>query len=123
MSGPLIRIGYWRGAEARGWPDPALFVDPAWDADERELVARYLRHGLVARAYLGMSACRLCGRTNGSLELTDGSYLWPDGLAHYLEDHHVRLPARFVDHVRRTVDCVEQALVEDGWWMEQAGPA
>ena len=35
----------------------------------------------------------------GRGELTDGVYMWPEGLAHYLEKHNVRLPQEFVDHV------------------------
>lgn len=37
----------------------------------------------------------------GASEFSDGVYVWPEGLAHYLEKHHVRLPQRFVDHVLR----------------------
>jgi hypothetical protein len=33
----LIRLGYWDGPHtASGWPDPRDFVDPEWDADERD---------------------------------------------------------------------------------------
>jgi len=40
-----------------------------------------------------------CGRHNGSAELADGTYCWPEGLAHYLEAHQVRPPEEFVEHV------------------------
>ena len=35
----------------------------------------------------------------GCRELSDGTYVWPEGLAHYVEEHNVRLPQQFVDHV------------------------
>lgn len=62
----LILIGYWDGDMTRpGWPSIHDFVDPNWDADERQLVAEYLQTGLVARAYAGYSRCRFCGATTG----------------------------------------------------------
>jgi hypothetical protein len=33
--------------------------------------------------------------------MTDGVYCWPEGLAHYVKEHDVRLPDEFVTHVAR----------------------
>ena len=118
----LIRIGYWASDRAPGWPDPHRFVDCGWDLGERETAVDYLRRGLVARAYLGMSPCRLCGAPVGSLELSDGVFIWPEGLAHYLDEHHVRLPARFVEHLRSRTEELGCAEIEDHWWKSQSGP-
>jgi hypothetical protein len=90
---PLILLGYWTGSGiADNWPDPADLIDLTWHEADRLDLALYLQHGLVARAYMGYSACRICGVTNGSLELTDGVFVWPEGLGHYVRDHAVRLP-------------------------------
>jgi len=35
----------------------------------------------------------------GRSDMTDGVYVWPEGLAHYVEHHNVRLPHQFVQHV------------------------
>lgn len=35
----------------------------------------------------------------GTAEQTDGVYVWPEGLAHYVAEHNVRLPKEFVNHV------------------------
>src|SRR5688500_18135780 len=75
----LRRLGYWCSADYPDLPDPNDWVDAAWDEDERDLVARYYRNGTVARLYMGFSFCRLCGVANGSKDLTDGKYLWPEG--------------------------------------------
>jgi hypothetical protein len=76
------------------------FVDPNWPQNERDLVAEYLERGTLVNQYRGLSRCRFCKESNGSAELTDGSFCWPEGLAHYVWSHVVRLPKRFVAHVQ-----------------------
>jgi hypothetical protein len=115
----LLRLGYW-GERGSGLPDPASFVDESWDDTDRDLVAGHLDRGFVARAYMGYSTCRICGAQNGSLELTDGVYLWPEGLGHYVTVHSVRLPDSFVNHVRSFTDAIESADVDESWWRSRA---
>ena len=119
----LIRIGYWKGPGALNWPDAKDFVDSRWNPNERDDVASYLRHGMVAAAFMGFSKCRFCGKDNGSLELTDGVYIWPEGLAHYVIDHDVRLPLRFVEHVYAMRDRIDAASVDAEWWCRLRSPA
>lgn len=99
----LILVGYWVGPEAPGYPDPSRFVDPFWSPAEKERVIGYLTSGVPFLHYCGFSWCRFhCGETHmGTTELTDGRYYWPEGLAHYLEKHGIRLPRAFLDHVRK----------------------
>lgn len=113
----LELVGYWSGPDVFGsWPSPEKFIDLGWDDDERDLVADYLSRGFVARAFMGFSRCRICGCDNGSLELTDGTYIWPEGFAHYLSAHLVRPPLRFVEHVTRRLAEFEEAPISDEWW-------
>lgn len=35
----------------------------------------------------------------GSRELTDGEWVWPEGLSHYVREHGVGLPEQFISHV------------------------
>ncbi|WP_433788825.1 hypothetical protein [Actinoplanes sp. CA-252034] len=125
MTRMLRGIGYWDGPQAPdGWPDVCAFA--VGEPDER--VAAYLRSGTPFMAMAGRSRCRLCGRWNGSAELTDGeSFCWPEGLAHYVEEHGVRLP----EEVRavaargpaRPVDALlfnETIPIDAGWWRAQA---
>ncbi|MEV4556282.1 hypothetical protein AB0K51_04695 [Kitasatospora sp. NPDC049285] len=79
-------------------------------------IADYLDHGQVAASWMGASRCRLCSRSNGSRDLTDGYYLWPEGLAHYVLDHGVRLPAEFVDHVEQRARDLEELERDSSWW-------
>jgi hypothetical protein len=118
-------LGYWfmRGSDPT-LPLPQRFVDPAWSRDERAAVLAYLRSGRVWRSFMGCSYCRICGqedRAMGCADLTDGEWVWPEGLAHYVEQHDVRLPQEFVDTV---LAAPAAPRAEDGeamdmsWWME-----
>jgi hypothetical protein len=46
---------------------------------------------------------------------TDGHYVWPEGLAHYLWEHQVRSPEQFVRHVVTKVESLENAQRDDAW--------
>lgn len=114
----LVRIGYWRGATSPTHPDPADFVDEAWDEADRNQVAAYLQSGTIPWVGLGISPCRICGELNGSFEFTDGTYVWPEGLAPYVEKHLVRLPEAVLTHIRRRLDeLLENSTVDDDWWL------
>ena len=86
-------------------PDPYDYVDERWDAGERALVVSYLRAGARIVEFRGLSSCRFrCGvdqRVMGNACLSDGTFTWPEGFAHYLEAHHVRPPEEFVQHALR----------------------
>jgi len=62
----------------------------------------------------------------GSRELTDGEWIWPEGLAHYVEHHDVILPDAFVDHCRSrawrpaTCDIPSAYEIDDNFWREWA---
>lgn len=112
----LRLIGYWSGEQAPGWPDVAAFVDADWDEDERHLVSQYLACGTLARTYMGLSVCRVCGASNGYAEYSDGMYIWPSGLAHYVDQHDVRLPDEFVRQAVARLLEFEAAEVDGRWW-------
>ena len=60
-------------------------------------------------------------RGNGSLELTDGTYVWPEGLAHYVEQHGVKLPGEFLEHARHVSETYGRARIDETWWLAR-GP-
>jgi hypothetical protein len=135
----LILIGYWRNEDDPDWPDPARFVDPAWEPEIRDAVIKYLDAGETNNIFAGTSWCRFrCPRYGcwglGSSTLTDRVYLWPSGLSHYLKDHSVRLPQAFVEHVLRRskqptlLESMLQWLAgepgpdyDEDWWRAQTG--
>jgi hypothetical protein len=99
-SKPTIRIiGYWHFKFGDGYSHPQALVDPAWESGRRAAIVRYLRAGFVLGREFGSSYCRFgCPEFNGSADLCDDAWLWPDGLAHYVEHHLIRLPDEFVAH-------------------------
>ncbi len=93
-------IGYWHSEEQPTLPDPALFIDEDWDKTEKQSVIDYLKKGETLAVYRGWSWCRFgCTDGCGSADMTDGTYIYPEGLVHYIEKHHVRLPIDFVNHI------------------------
>jgi hypothetical protein len=112
-------LGYWREPiiawlpeerrfEHQGWSETMWLADPARLIDEGNppdpMLVAYLRQGKEFAAWRGLSHCRLeCGiddRQMGHRDFTDGTWVWPEGLAHYVEQHLVRLPQEFSDLAR-----------------------
>jgi hypothetical protein len=112
----LIRIGYWRAEHAPEWPDVHDFIDQSWSENERNVVSAYLLSGTAVRHCMGFSPCRICGKQNGNKEFSDGTFIWPEGLAHYIDEHAVRLPPRVVEHACDAMDRLESATVDASWW-------
>ena len=100
-------LGYWLDVDddaTINYPEPQDLVDDSWLEGERELLASYLNPKQNTLGEWGFSWCRFeCGITDeemGSLAFTDGVWIWPQGLAHYIVEHGVTLPDVFVDHAR-----------------------
>jgi len=75
------------------------------EPNEAKLLA-YLRQGVVCGVYndRGMVYDVLAARTpldpDANLLLTDGTWIWPKALLHYLCEYHIRLPAALVEHAQ-----------------------
>jgi hypothetical protein len=103
----LKAVGYWRTfmeSWTRGFPSPRWCVDARWLPHDRERIIDYLNSGAAISAYGGYSYCRFrCGVADeemGCSDLSDGVWMWPRGLAHYVEKHNVKLPDAFVHTMR-----------------------
>jgi hypothetical protein len=79
---------------------PRRVVDPSWEKADRPRIVYYLSTAREVAHGGGVSYCRFGCGTNGSSEQSDGVWLWPEGLAHYVDCHDVRLPGEFVLHMR-----------------------
>jgi hypothetical protein len=100
----LKAVGYWRSWQDHRFPRPQWLVQENWRRSEREGILRYLQEGRLYNAYGGYSFCRFhCGVPQsqmGSYDQTDGCWIWPQGLAHYVEHHSIFLPDEFVEAMR-----------------------
>ena len=97
----LKGIGYWRGGQGDDvLPDPRLLVGANYNKMEQNMIVKYLRSGVVVNSELGYSWCRFRGgppeREMGSSDISDGKYVWPEGLWHYVDKYHVKLPSTFI---------------------------
>src|SRR5215813_8637705 len=97
-------IGYWiRNLKDEEFCAPQEVVGDMAES-VRTKVADYLDAGCVDvwRSQWGCSWCRFfCGISSqqmGNKELTDGCWLWPEGLSHYVRAHSIILPQEFVAH-------------------------
>ncbi|HET6249536.1 MAG TPA: hypothetical protein VFE47_17745 [Tepidisphaeraceae bacterium] len=102
---PLLKaVGYWRSRAELELPDPSSLVSQRV-IPGRENIESYLRSGAVYAQWRGISWCRFrCGLTGlgmGSRCLTDGEWVWPEGLAHYIGKHSVTLPDAMIESMRR----------------------
>lgn len=97
----LIAIGFWYSEQEPHFPHPRALVGAGYGQRDLKRICEYLRSGKEFMGYLGYSSCRFGCRIPdsrmGSCDLTDGVWLWPEGLAHYVETHDVRLPEKFVE--------------------------
>jgi hypothetical protein len=92
----LRLVGYWKAALDDELPFPQE-LDTENDSEVRERVATYLDAGTSRFEFRGLSRCRYgCPKPNGSRELTDGRWTWPEGLSHYVRAHFIALPHELV---------------------------
>jgi hypothetical protein len=77
--------GYWRQTEDDPedlpWPVP----EPGWGEQEFLLTLKEVERIAPWQGYRGMSTSRLTGLPNGSREYYHKGWIWPEGLAHYIE--------------------------------------
>ncbi len=103
----LDLIGYWNdeGNNFPDYPNPKDLVSRKFwiDIENSMYLSKagfvsYLKSGIPCNYYRGDSKCRLCVAV-GSIMRQDTVFIWPDGLAHYVDTHDVILPLRFITNV------------------------
>ncbi len=120
----LLAIGYWQTLSKSLCATPELLPDPVnLQADERNFdrsldkVLSYLSNGSEFVHWRGYSLCRLCGDSSkamGSKCLTDGVWVWPEGLSHYIDLHRVDLPAEFIANMVKHRWSPPEAILSPG---------
>lgn len=118
-------FGVWReaGGAYSACPSVNDFIDPTLlAAYDRDRLVRYLEtaHVVATTSRLNFP-CVVCGaRRGGSLSYrTDGDWLWPDDLGHYVTEHNVAPPLAMLASVVAhgyAPPAVSQAQVEQLQW-------
>ena len=105
---PREWVGYWQSEDQPDLPHPRDFVDPTWDEEERAKVVAYLDDAYYVRGAMGYSWCRMgCPETldglreMGNKDFTDGLWVFPEGLVHYVKKHSVKPDPSFLEHIRK----------------------
>jgi hypothetical protein len=135
----LKAIGFWiRDLSDESYPAPQELVG-VLPEEQRRSLARYLESGATFAQYLGYAWCRfVCGASIesgtrgegdnpaalmsthvGTRDLTDGTWVWPEGLAHYVREHGIVLPEEFMGHAASGTPPTTPAPhepVETGFW-------
>jgi hypothetical protein len=119
MNSGMKLVGYWRSEKHPEYPDPHDFVIDEVDDEHQSRLLMALECGARVRFYMGLSPCRICGVANGAAEMTDGEHMWPEGLAHYVREHHVSLPVDVVDSLLRRFEELESPELDESWWLAE----
>lgn len=108
---PKKYIGYWSTSKnynccyydhmEKFLPWPGDYIDTTWDKEERDIVIKYLKSHPAVNYWKGYSWCRLDDKVLGAADISDGTYVWPEGFDYYLEVHGVKPPDEFIQHVLR----------------------
>lgn len=128
----LLEVGTWASAEQPDLPDIAGFVVPYADGGTRSRLAAWLGRGELITPGLAPEWCRFrCPVRYLSSNLrSDGVYVWPEALLHYVTVHDVWLPQEVVAHALtgRPRPLLTTQTVDSSWWraqppLEKAGRA
>lgn len=78
------------------YPPPQELVGEYEDKIQSKIV-NYLNNGHILNVYRGQTFCLFrCNHHQSFVELTDGRWVWPRDLAHYVHAHSVQLPPDFI---------------------------
>lgn len=108
----LTRIGYWKSEYEPNLPDPHDYIDEAYDPEMKAKIVEFLKGGTESIQWAGFSGCRICNERLGTQCWEHEGYMYPQLLWHYIEEHNVRLPKSFEEHVmgRLVANGVEYTL-------------
>ena len=99
-------FGVWKetGPVFKKCPSIHEFIDEkVTDYRDKDKILEYLEKAQVVATTSRLSfPCVLTKKKfTGSLSYrTDGIWLWPDDLAYYVREHHVRLPVKMLETIR-----------------------
>jgi len=118
----LIGVGYWFNYDQPNFPDPGTLVKTDFDVNNINQII-YLLENAKTKSFsqMGFSWCRFrCGSENmGNKELTNGKYIWPEGLAHYVKEHKILLPFDFLESLSNDYyEISDEYTIDYNFWID-----
>lgn len=128
----LIGVGFWEENTESDMPNPKSLG--SWQLSDKTMfeLINYLLQCPMFCSYWGMSWCRFeCGTSDwemGNAEYTDGKFVWPQGLIHYLLVHRIQLPKKFIDHCLNNDLAIDELTniadkkyeIDYDWWISES---
>jgi hypothetical protein len=87
-----------------GIPIIDIFINETWHPEDKLLIINYLKTSPNVVASSTMSTlCMLCRERLGDPGsfFSDGYWLWPERLVHYIKKHNLRIPDEMVKHIQK----------------------
>ena len=122
MNSNLIGIGYWFSYDQPNLPDPGTLVKIDFDPNHINHIIYLLENAkTMSFSQMGFSWCRFrCGSLNmGNREMTNGKYIWPQGLVHYVKEHKIILPFDFLESLSNDFYEINEGYIIDyNFWID-----
>lgn len=100
-----IFFGFWTIDENCDYGLPLLehVIDDNWIPYDKTILLNYLNKSpIVVAGSFPEIKCELCDeKVRTSVYSSDGVWLWPTDLVHYVSEHAVKLPIDFIEHIRQ----------------------
>jgi len=98
-------FGFWRVNPSSDayLPELSAWIDPTWNPNDKDKILAYLENSpMVVASTSVRTPCLICDEAlNSSNFQSDGVWLWPEDLKHYIHMHHVKIPSSFENHIRQ----------------------
>lgn len=98
-------FGFWNltGRDDLPYPRACDVIDVTFAPEDKPRLIKYLRNCPVVASKMiaHKGKCDFCEKQLVlSTFQSDGVWLWPSSLVHFVEDHSAALPDRFIEHMR-----------------------
>ncbi|HEY1187308.1 MAG TPA: hypothetical protein VGE74_06600 [Gemmata sp.] len=103
LTWPHNWYGIWEGTvyTTENLPNIHFAIDPFWEPDDKGGLMAYIAQAPINWVSTPSCRCLLCeSKLPQICYQSDGYWVWPRSLSHYLYWHSVVLPERLVEHIR-----------------------
>lgn len=97
--GKIKLEGYWYSKYEPEFPMPK--ENTLSEENKKDVINKLEEIEKIAeeQRYRGWSSCRICDKSNGSVEFTYNGFRWPSGFMHYIKEHNVSPSKQFLKNI------------------------